>query len=220
MEKIMTLKYISDFIQHYPMFRLKPALEKALTIEGTYEDILSYEQYGEVPINCKLSIQIPEDFPTSLPMVFEISNRIEKTPDNHVNYDGSLCLGAPIRLKMVMKKNASLTHFFEKCILPYLYAVILKINTDKPFVFGELAHGNAGLIEDFKSLFNLSEEKQVHHMLFLLGKNKKEANRLTCPCGCEKRLSTCRYFKRVQQMRKLFSRSVWEEQYTSIKRGY
>lgn len=216
----MTLKYISDFIQHYPMFRLKPSLEKVLTIEGTYEGILSYEQYGEVSISYKLSIQIPEDYPASLPMVFEVSNRIEKEPDNHVNYDGSLCLGAPIRLKMVMQKNTSLACFFEKCILPYLYAVTLKINTGEPFVFGELAHGNAGLIEDFKSLFNLSEEKQVHHMLTLLSKNKKEANRLTCPCGCRKRLSTCRYFKWVQQMRKLFSRSEWEEQYTLIKRGY
>lgn len=131
-----------------------------------------------------------------------------------------LVLGAPIRLKMVMKKNISLTHFFENCILPYLFAVTLKINTGAPFIFGELAHGNTGLIEDFKRLFNLSEEKQVHYMLILLSKNKKEANRLICPCGCKRRLSTCRYFKVVQQMRKLFPRSEWEEQYSSIKRGY
>lgn len=216
----MMLKYVDSFIQHYPMFRIKPAMGKILVLEGTYEGVLSYEQYGDVLVDFKLAIHVPEEYPASLPAVFEMSNKIEKTTDNHVNYDGSLCLGAPIRLKVIMKKNTSLIYFFKKCILPYLYAVALKTNTGQPFVFGELAHGNLGLMEDFKHLFNLSEVKEVHHMLVLLSANKKEANRLPCPCGCEKRVSTCRYFGRVQQMRKLLPRSEWEEQYTSIKQGY
>lgn len=216
----MIAKYISDFIRHYPMFRLKPSLENKIILEGIYENTLFHEQHGEVPISYKLVIHIPEDYPLSLPVVFEPSNRIEKISDNHVNYDGSLCLGAPIRLKMIIKRNVSLAHFFENCVLPYLFAVTLKINKGSPFIFGELAHGNTGLIEDFKNLFKLSEDKQVYDMLILLSKNKKEANRSICPCGCNKRLSTCQYFKIVQQMRKLFSRSEWEEQYSAVKRGF
>ncbi|AXH99222.1 hypothetical protein DV702_05400 [Sporosarcina sp. PTS2304] len=215
----MTIQYVSDFIQHYSMFRFKPSLDEAVTVEGNYQASLSHEQYGEVQINYKLRIKIPEDYPRSLPEVYELSNRIEKKPVNHVNCDGSICLGAPIRLKIVIQRNPSLTNFFEKCILPYLFAITLKLKTGKDFVFGELEHGNKGLIDDFKKLFNLSEVKQVCYMLVLLSKNKREANRLVCPCGCKKRLSTCRYFEKVQQMRKRFSRSEWEEQYLLLKGG-
>ncbi|MEZ7172972.1 hypothetical protein [Sporosarcina sp. OR05] len=182
--------------------------------------MLVNKQYGDIQVDFELEIQIPVEYPNSLPKVFETSNKVERIPENHVNYDGSLCLGAPIRLKMTMRKNPSLIYFFENCILPYLYAVSLKIYKGESFVFGELAHGKLGLIEDFKNLFNLSEEKKVYHMLFLLGTSKREANRLLCPCGCKKRVSTCRFFKNVQQMRKLLPRSEWEEQYTLIKRGY
>lgn len=215
----MTNFYVSEFIKDHTMFRIKPSINEEIILEGNYEDRLYHKEYGEVQVSYKLRIQIPEDYPGSLPEVFEVSNKIKKLPENHVNYNGSLCLGAPIRLKSVVKRNPSLTYFFGKCIFPYLFAITIKMDTGKDFVFGELEHGSQGLIEDFKRLFNLSEEKQVFHMLELLSKNKKASNRLNCPCGCEKRLSTCRYFEKVQHMRKRFSRSEWQEQYLLIKGG-
>src|SRR5699024_10035666 len=139
-----------------------------------------------------------EEYPSVLPTVYEISKKIERISDNHINNDGSLCLGSPIRLKMVIKRSRRLAYFFEKCILPYLYAVTLKIEKGQPFVFGGLAHGDVGLIGDFQDLFHLSGYNKVHDMLLILSTNKKEANRLFCPCGCERRLSSCEYFKKVQ----------------------
>jgi len=213
----MKLNSILSFIRNYPTFRIKPSLDKSLIIEGKYQNILFEQEHGEILVDYELAIHIPENFPLVLPTVFEISNKIEKVSDNHINYDGSLCLGAPFRIKEFLNKYKTLTPFFEECVLPYLYAVTLKIKTGQPFVFGELAHGSIGLIEDLKELFQLPDPKQISHMLKILSGGKKEGNRSICPCGCNKRLSTCRYFKTVQRMRKFLSRHEWEEQYNLIK---
>lgn len=215
----MIQKYVFDFIEMYPLFRIKPTTNKKYIVEGTYECLVSSVAFEEILVKYDLSIHIPEDYPESLPTVFELSSKIKKLPENHVNGDGSLCLGAPIRLQMIMKNSKSLIHFFEECILPYLYAYTLKQEKGKPFVFGELAHGSIGLINDFKELFNLSKEIHVLYMLEILSMKKKVANRQTCPCGCGKRLTTCNYFTQVKKMRKLFPRSEWKKNKNMIKRG-
>lgn len=214
----MISKRVTDFLLKYPMFRIKPSIGKGIILEGVYEEILFKQQYGSVFIDYKLQINLNEDFSKSIPKVIELSNKIEKTPENHINSDGSICLGSPIRLSTVLKKQPSLIFFFEHCILPYLYAVTLKITTGQAFVFGELEHGRLGLIEDFKELFSLSETNSVFEMLDLLIMNKKEANKLLCPCQCEKRVSKCHFFKKVQEMRKRFSKNEWIVQHNLLKR--
>jgi len=208
----MNLSFVQEFIKIYPEFRIQPVLNDIIIIKGRFTRILNHETHGKVYIDYSLSIHVPYDYPNQLPEIYEESGLIVNDPSNHVNYDGSFCLGAPIRLKLIIKKNASLTHFFEESVLPYLYAVTLKNNMGKNFIFGELEHGNRGLIDDYKSFFHLHENSQVYQMLGILSSPKKEGNKLFCPCGCKKRVTTCNYFKKVVLMRKLFKRTEWKSQ--------
>lgn len=213
----MIPRHIVSFISNYPMFRMSPSSGERFILNGSYEGWLNYEQHGEIYVDYELEIHVEQDFPSSLPTVMELSNKIGKRLDNHVNSDGTICLGSPIRLKMVLKRKESLTHFFEACMLPYFYAVTIKIDTGNPFIFGELAHGRLGLLQDFQEMFELDDVKKVYAMLKLLSMNRKDGNKQLCPCGCEKRVSICQYFKKVQQMRKSISRSEWEKQSILIK---
>lgn len=212
----MKLKNITNFLSKYPMFRIIPSKQKGIILSGNYQTTITHKKYGEIDIDYNLEIIVSDDYPNTPPVIFETSNKIEKSPDNHINYDGSICLGSSLRLKLVLKKNSSLILFFNQCILPYLFAVTIKLKENKPFIFGELAHGKIGLYQDFQELFNLNGILKINSMLKLLTYKKREGNKQLCPCGCKKRISSCQYFKTVQRMRKLITRKEWIEQYNLV----
>lgn len=215
----MNLEYIQHFLETYTEFRIREITTDATLLVGHIKRIISHEKYGDVLLDYTLLIFIPFEYPKLAPKVFEGSNKLTVSPESHINYDGSLCLGTPFRINALLKRNPSLTSFFDSCILPFLYSVTLKNEKGNGFVFGETEHGNRGIILDLQELFHLSEIAQVAQMLKILSKPKKEANKLLCPCGCSKRVTTCNYFYRVLSMRRYLSRSEWEEQLDQLKRG-
>lgn len=216
----MILKYIESFLSNYPEFRIYEVTNDTYILKGTINRTVSHCVHGDVMLDYCLALHIPSNYPSFSPVVYEESKRIENIPENHINYDGSLCLGTPFRIKAFLKKNTSLVIFFEECILPYLYGVTLKLTSNKAFVFGETAHGNFGIVNDLKELFQLNTNGQVLKMVTILSIPKKLANKQMCPCGCKSRLTVCTYFKRVLAMRNYISRAEWEDLLKDLKRGY
>lgn len=78
-------------------------------------------------------------------------------------------------------------------------------------LFGELAHGTPGELADYTNLFGLTTPAQAMRALRVLGMKKRRANKLPCPCGCNKRLGKCRFNVRIAEFRKLATR-VWFRQ--------
>lgn len=212
----MNLRLIESFLLEYSEFRIKPTTTNSLVLAGDFQRELQFKDYAACKVAYSLSIQIPPDYPFTLPTIYESEERIAKVPSNHINPDGSFCLGSPIRLKLVLKKSSEFKIFFENCILPYLYAVTINQITGEGFIFGELEHGDEGLISDFENLFHLKSSDGVYQMLKILGSRKKTANRMMCPCGCNERVTKCDYFSQVIKMRRLFSRTEWKEQFELI----
>ncbi|WP_309460770.1 hypothetical protein, partial [Bacillus pseudomycoides] len=112
-----------------------------------------------------LLIHVPFDYPEKLPLIFESKGAIPNKPSNHINPDGSFCLGSQLRLKILLKRNSHFKYFFENCVLPYLYAVTINIQQDGGFPFGELEHRTAGWILDLRDFFNLKDSFQVYQKL-------------------------------------------------------
>ncbi|WP_336432396.1 hypothetical protein [Providencia huashanensis] len=59
------------------------------------------------------------------------------------------------------------------------------------FPYGELEHGEKGLIDDYSQLFNVKGKISVLRALKALGLRKRDANKLPCPCSCGDRLGLC-----------------------------
>lgn len=208
----MDFKLLDNFLDRYSEFSIKPITGNDLNLVGHLNRMLNHEAFGYVNINFSLLIKLPLDFPNSYPRVYETGGLINPTPSNHINPDGSFCLGSPLQLKIVLKRSSDFLHFFDNCILPYLYAVSLNIQKGQGFPFGELGHGKPGLILDFQNFFGLRNFIQVSQMLKILSSRKKTANKMICPCGCSKRVTNCNYFKTILQMRRTLTRVEWEEQ--------
>ncbi|MGL4613695.1 MAG: hypothetical protein ACRCVV_07315, partial [Shewanella sp.] len=126
-----------------------------------------------------------------------------------------------LKIKSILKADSSLTTFFEKIVVRFLYSVSHRVEFGN-FPYGELDHGEKGLIDDYSQLFNVNGKASVLRALKALGLRKREANKLPCPCGCGDRLGSCDYrfvlneFRQVERRR--WFRDHLQEAFTPIEK--
>lgn len=208
---------LGTFLTDYPDMTVSLSTKGAVILSGSFSFLASPDELPEITDTYSLKIEIQEDFPSSIPMVYETKGKIPRDGNHHVNPapDNSLCLGSPLRLKWKINNKPTIVGFAEECLVPYLYSISHKLNIGT-FPFGELDHGTAGIIEDYVDLMNLPTLDQVRHTLFLLGKKKRWANKKPCPCGCGKRLGACHYHFHLIKIRKLADRSWFKNHLSTL----
>jgi hypothetical protein len=128
-----------------------------------------------------------------------------------IHYTDSLCLGSRIRILHEINKNPTISGFMENCVVPFLYAI-----ASGDFIFGELAHGYEGIIDDYQDMFSVSTIKQVLDILLCISKKKRIANKDPCPCGCGYRLGKCKLRYTINKVRRLSSRNSFKAEYNII----
>ncbi|NDE11225.1 MAG: hypothetical protein EBZ95_11775 [Chitinophagia bacterium] len=167
-------------------------LEDGKTIHGP----LAFQIEGFTD-SFEIEIKIPNDYPFHLPSVYETSNRIPRFDKYHVNTDGTLCLGSRRKISEIFSKERSLMGFVKNAVLPFFFSFCYLVeNGVRPY--GELSHGSAGLLEDYKEFLGLRNKKEVldflNYTLLLYQKPKKRLKiktRERCRCGSKLRFSKC-----------------------------
>ena len=99
-----------------PRLKIKYSDDEKVVLIGLLE--LTHEPNGSGPKvfdAFEILIEIPKDFPTSLPKVFETSGRIPLKPDFHINENGSICYGVP-EIISARRPDLSLEQFIT-CLL-------------------------------------------------------------------------------------------------------
>lgn len=186
---------------------IRPSQGDCITLKGTFDFCGTPPNGLKICDSYELEIIVPGLFPQAIPTVKELGGKIPSDGKYHVNDDKSLCLGSPLRLRHMLSAKPTLSGFVESCLVPYLYGVSCKLQHGVEFPFGELAHGEAGIIEDYLEMFGLKSKSEVQYALELLGTKKRIANKLPCPCNCGQRLGRCRLHQTLNGYRKLASRS-------------
>jgi len=200
---VLALNSLSQFLSDYPGMSTAPCSDASVCLRGKFRFKASVSGSDEIDDSYKLEIVIPNKFPQALPKVQETGGKIPRDGNFHVNQDGTLCLGSPLRLLRKVHSTPSLTGFADKCLVPYLYAVSYKLMHGGDFVFGELAHGDQGIVDDYSVMLGLKERHQVTQAILLLGVKKRIANKRSCPCGCGKRLGGCPFHHKLNEFRKM-----------------
>lgn len=144
-------------------------------------------KYNDVPIEDSYNVKITfHNYPESVPIAIEIGNRIQKSTENHISSDGTLCLGN--RLECYERFDHNLSNFMRNILIPFLYANSFKEKYGK-YPWCQLAHFSLGISEYYQEKFNLTETELVtlfnnvnkffttkgHHRC-LCGKNVKFRN--------------------------------------------
>lgn len=206
MADLITQAGIRQFLLVNPAMALQPSTGDELRIQGLYRFGAAWGGMQVVDAY-ELAIEIPARFPKEIPRIEEIGGRIPRRPDFHVNPEGSLCLGSPLRLLVALRQARTLQGFLDTCLVPYLFAVSHRLSHGGNLLFGELPHGRRGELEDCSQLFGLRTPREAIAALHCLGLRRRVANKRPCPCQCGARLGRCALHLRLLPFRPLASRA-------------
>lgn len=201
---------INELQNAYPRLSVAPSINDSIFIRGVID--FSRTSKGTNPIvdSYQLLIEVPSDFPKSLPIVKEIGNKIPKKSDFHINSDGTLCLGSPLKLLLHIFNNPNLIRFVEDLLIPFLYQVSNKLKGGE-FILGELEHGVVGEISDYEDIFGVNGALAIKNTLLALSCKKRTSNKMACPCGCGARLGCCKFHYKLNSLRKALNRKVYKK---------
>lgn len=160
----------------------------------------------------KIELRVDPEFPKHLPEVRELAGRIPRT--FHTNPDGTLCLGAPLRLAILHSARRDLLGYVDTCVVPFLFSWI-RYESEGTLPFGELAHGGRGLLDEYREIFKVTEDRACIEMMRLLTLKKRVANKWRCPCGSGLRVGRCCH-RRLQRLRELRSRAWFRDEHDRL----
>lgn len=193
---------VDGLLRKYEGLAIRPSGGRSLVVAGELEFCVERRGHDTHCDTFSVVIRVPANFPQNLPLAWETGGRIP--PDFHKLENEALCLGAPLGLKLRLGEDADLLRFVERCLIPYLYGFAIFERTGV-MPFGELDHGNKGLLVEYKSIFGVDDDEVCIALLHLAGVKKRIANKGQCPCGSGLRLGRCHH-RRVNRLRPFGSR--------------
>jgi len=203
---------VEELLCKYPGLRLRPMAASQVIIAGALRFDAEAPGMERIEDEYEVEISIPGRFPKWLPSVRETGGRI--LPSFHKLDDGSLCLGSPTRLLLLLSESPSILAFVERCVVPYLYGYSFYKN-HHTMPFGELSHRQQGIREDLASIFGIERVEAVRGFVRLASIKKRQANRQPCPCGSNLRLGKCHRL-RVNDLRSRLGRYWFATLYRNL----
>lgn len=183
---------LEDFLATHPRIRILEINDERLVLAGEYHLRAQLAGSQLVERTYRLKLVCPRDYPAKLPTVIDEQEYFPRNQEYHTYEDGSFCLGSELKIKSLLKDDYSFAAFFDEIVDGFLYAVTHRIEYGD-FPYGDLAHGEQGLVDDYGEMFSVNGKLAVLRALRVLGKRKRESNKSPCPCGCGLRLGRCNY---------------------------
>lgn len=207
----------AEFLDGYPEMALEPNENGGIRLSGLFRFTASLPgDTTAIEDEFEIAIEVPHVFPRDIPIVFETGRRIPRSPEFHINSDGSLCLGSPVRLLAIAADYPTLLSFVERTLVPFLFAISKSLSIGRSFPFGELSHGTPGALADYQDMFGLKSAHQVKLAIRALSLRKRIANKYPCPCGCGVRLGRCGLRLKLSPLRIAASRAWFRRELRSV----
>lgn len=208
------MEYIKKFLTEYPSLKKEEVTTNTITLSGYLEFSLEYEGFN-IYKNIFLKIVINNDYPISLPKVYDIENVLLK--DFHKNSDGSLCLGTELEIRKELFHDFSLKNWIEKCLNPFVFSS-LYFEKYRILIFGEREHGSIGEINSIKDFLEISSSREtylfINFILFRkyrrkIFKNNSKIKKYICPI-CNKKIFKCQHFSKLDKLNLFFNKKLME----------
>lgn len=192
--KLLERVQVQEVFRLFPRLRLRPG-KKVLTLEGPVELGPAEPPLPLIKRTFTIRIEVPDRFPEEDPRVSDIGRDIPR--DHHHLSDGSFCLGSPAEVRL--RARSGLPAFLVSTVIPYLYGFAHQ-EAFGFMPFGELIHGNRGVLAGYEELFGVRGQPAVLAFLRACSLRRRVANRSDCPCGSLLRLGKCHHLD-VNRMR-------------------
>jgi len=203
---------VAEVLRIHSGLSIRPRRDDCLILAGDITFNCQAVGFHAVADTFEVELLVPSSFPRELPAAWELEGRIPAT--YHKMSDGSLCLGSPIRQRMAVGLRPTLGHFIERCVVTYLYGFA---HHERHGVqpFGELKHGDVGVVEELKALFGIKDPHACLEMVRLAGLDRRKANQHPCPCSSGLRLGKCHH-QCVNKLRERCGCQCFREEYERL----
>lgn len=191
-------------IEKYPTLHARKS-DGAVFIKGT----LGISHEGVEVDRYSLELRLPDNYPRSLPTVWETAERIPREIDRHVYPNGALCLGVAEELWLAMNGDFSLDTVLDIPVRNFLIGNSL-VEQGQPWPSGDRSHGLPGILEFYASLLGTKDERSLLRFLVSLLREKVKGH-WPCPCGSGRILRKCH----MDGMRQLNRLPAWLIIYTA-----
>lgn len=186
---LLFLEIQQELSQTFPNLIVSKEVDKII-VKGTWS------VYGkeEHIIDYDIKIVLNNDYPYSVPKVWEISNKIEKTKDRHFNQpDHDACLFVPPERWEQWPIGASFTDFLNGPVKAFFFSQAFYDYKGK-WPFGEWSHGLLGVLEYYALKLGFQKIAFIKQglQLALLPKLQRQWK---CPCNNKTRLIRCHGIK-------------------------
>jgi hypothetical protein len=167
---------------------------------------------GKLSVACEIGftvlLELPNDYPASVPILRCDPKEIPWQADRHVNEqtgEGCLCVRSEYRIHWPL--GSSLAAFIDRLVVPYLIGQFYYDAHGCRPPTGHRAHGAPGIIEAYTDiagpLGDVSIET-IERLMRLLSRKGDPHGHELCPCGSGERLRRC-HGEAVRRMRDVVS---------------
>lgn len=154
-------------------------------------DIDIFYDDGKGCVSFALRIMISQNYPFCYPNVWETGGFFPKENTFHYLENGSLCLDSRPNVILKILKGIKILEFIEHTLIPNLawrYCLLEGIPFDKR----EYKHGVEGIIEAYKEILQISDDKVLISCFLLIVNNKiPDRNERPCICGKNVKYKKC-----------------------------
>lgn len=175
-------------------------VDKRVRIQGSLPVLAN----GVLIYRYQILVELPKDYPQSVPTVYELSCRIPRVPDGHVSDNGALCLFLPDERWKYYPPGMSIVEFLRGPVNHFfLWQEELKI-LGEPLIKAR-PHGAKGIMEYYREELKTDKLEIIIKFLEYLEGNAK--GHRECFCGSGKKMRNC-HFEKLLDMRKKISPDV------------
>lgn len=158
-----------------------------------------------------IEVQLPDDYPKSVPFVRETGGRLPRIADRHFNpSDGTACLFLPEERLKYYPKSATIVDFIRGPVYQFFLGQTFRTLEGNP-LFGEWDHGEKGRLQYYEELLGTSNSRVILKFLRYLSAKRLKAH-WPCYCGSGKKLRECHANKVLELQEKITRRQARESE--------
>jgi hypothetical protein len=189
-----------DLEEHYPTLHVSIVDDNTVRVSGMFP---VRDADGGIIDRYQVQLDLPADYPRSLPVVYETGGRVSWTEDRHVNTDGTACVMMPEERRYIWPMGQPLSQYLDGPLRNFFLGQLARDHGD-PWPFGEWAHGEAGFHQFVQDQIGTSDPIVIGRFLCLV-QDEQVSYKGSCPCGSSRRTRDCCRSK-VVELRRLISR--------------
>ncbi|WP_127718245.1 hypothetical protein [Halobacteriovorax sp. HLS] len=165
--------------------------------------------FGESKLITKYSIkiEIPDDYPKSVPLVYELEGKIPRIPDRHINYDNTCCLFAPPERWEQWPLGTGIDVLLSGAVKQFFFSQAY-FNRTGEWPFGEWLHGDVGVVQFYFERLNISSIQKLKQLLIAYP-YRTPPRGWNCPCGSHRPYEDC-HWKYMKPLIDILPEEEWK----------